>query len=271
MEAPGNGVDTPFRTAIGRGRRPVSPGAVAGKRKEGTLTDRERKSMQRAALILGGAALIRFVVIAPAPAEPVLGDRPSIADSLLAAGDSVAEEQERRSRPLAEGETLDPNVAGAEELDRLPGIGASKALRIVREREENGPYASVDDLARVSGLGPKSVERLKPYLRVVGGGGSDSAGRRGAVAAGSGPSAGEGRRAGGGRGAASADSGALVDLNRATAEELQALPGIGPVMAERIVALRNERGRFRKLEELMEVKGVGERTFARLKPLMKVR
>ncbi len=229
------------------------------------MTDRERKSMLRAALILGGAALIRFVVIAPAPAEPVLGDRPSIADSLLAAGDSVAEENERRSRPLADGETLDPNVASAEELDRLPGVGASKASRIVREREQNGRFASVEALARVSGLGPKSVERLKPYLRVAGGGGGGSAGGRAKVVARVGPGVGEGRTA------AATAPGAIVDLNRATVEELQALPGIGPVMAERIVALRKERGGFRKLDELMEVKGVGDRTFARLKPLMKVR
>ena len=225
------------------------------------MTDRERKSMLRAALILGGAALIRFVVVAPEPAEPLLDDRPSIADSLLAAGDSVVEDRERRSRPLADGETIDPNVASAEELDRLPGVGASKALRIVRERDENGPYASVEELARVTGLGPKSVERLKPYLRVAGSGGGGSA----SVRARAWPSAEEGRKA------AATVPGALVDLNRATAEELRALPGIGPVMADRIVALRKERGRFRKLEELMEVRGVGAKTFARLKPLMKIR
>ncbi|MDE2875275.1 MAG: ComEA family DNA-binding protein [Gemmatimonadota bacterium] len=227
------------------------------------MTDRERKSMLRAALILGGAALIRFAVVAPGPSEPVLGDRPSIADSLLAAGDSAVEERERRDRPLAEGETVDPNVASAEELDRLPGVGASKASRIVREREENGPYASVEDLARVSGLGPRSVERLRPHLRVAGGG---LAGGRRAVAARAGPVAGEGGKVDG-----AAIPGTLVDPNRATAEELRALPGIGPVMAERIVAFRQQRGRFRKLEELMEVKGVGARTFARLKPLMTIR
>ena len=227
------------------------------------MTDSERKSMLRAALILGGAALIRFVVVAPGPAEPLLDGRPSIADSLLAAGDSVVEERERRSRPLADGETIDPNVASAEELDRLPGVGASKALRIVRERDENGPFASVEDLARVTGLGPKSVERLKPHLRVVGGSGGA---RRSPVAAvRKGASGEEGRKV------AAKAPGALVDLNRATAEELRALPGIGPVMADRIVALRKERGRFTKLEELMEVQGVGAKTFARLKPLMKIR
>ena len=229
------------------------------------LTDRERKSMLHAALILGGAALIRFVVIAPAPAEPLLDDRPSIADSLLAAGDSAVEERERRSRPIADGETIDPNVASAEELDRLPGVGASKALRIVQEREENGLFASVEDLARVTGLGPKSVERLKPHLRVAGGGGGGRAVRRSPVVARAGPPTGQVPKA------AAAVPGALVDLNRATAEELRALPGIGPVMAERIVALRKERGGFRKLDELMEVKGVGARTFARLEPLMKIR
>ena len=228
------------------------------------MTDRERKSMLRAALILGGAALIRFVVVAPEPAEPLLDDRPSIADSLLAAGDSVVEDRERRSRPLADGETIDPNVASAEELDRLPGVGASKALRIVREREENGPFASVEELARVTGLGPKSVERLKPYVRVAGSRGGGSVARP-AMRARAWPSAEEGRKA------AATVPGALVDLNRATAEELRALPGIGPVMADRIVAHRKKRGGFRKLEELMEVRGVGAKTFARLKPLMKIR
>ena len=226
------------------------------------MTDRERKSMRNAALILVGAALIRFVVIAPAPAQPLLENRPSIADSLLAAGDSVVEERERRSRPLADGETIDPNVAGAEELDRLPGVGAAKALRIVQEREENGPFAGVEDLARVKGLGPKSVERLKPYLRVAEG---VPGVRRGAAAARAGIAAGEER------GVVAGGAGALVDLNRATAEELRALPGIGPVMADRIVAHRREHGGFGRLEELMEVKGVGTRTFARLKPLLTIR
>ena len=219
--------------------------------------------MLRAALILGGAAVIRFVVFAPGPADPLLEDRPSIADSLLAAGDSVAEERERRSRPLADGETIDPNVASAEELDRLPGVGASRALRIVQEREENGPFASIEDLTRVTGLGPSSVERLKPYVRVTGGGSSSE--RRPSTVARTGPPGEVGRTAG------AAASGALVDLNRATEEELLALPGVGPVMAGRIVAFRKERGGFRKLEDLMDVKGVGSKTFARLKPLVKIR
>ena len=228
------------------------------------MTDRERRSMLRAALILGGAALVRFVVFSPGPAVPLSGDRPSIADSLLAAGDSAIAERERRSRPFSEGETIDPNVAAAEELDRLPGVGPSKALRIVREREENGAFASVEDLARVSGIGPGSVERLRPYLRVAGVRArvvaTDFGAERVTKTGGAAPrAAGLGRRGG------------IVDVNRATAAELRTLPGIGPVMAERIVAFRREHGGFGRPEDLREVPGVGEKTFRRIAPLVRTR
>lgn len=219
--------------------------------------------MLRATLILGGAALVRFVVFSPGPAEPILEDRPSIADSLLAAGDSVVEERERRGRPFAEGETIDPNVAEAAELDRLPGVGPSRALRIVREREESGPFASVEDLARVSGIGPASVERLRPYLRVDGARAQVVAVPAGGVAADRPAAAMPTASSGAPRG--------LLDLNRATAEELRALPGIGPVTAGRIVAFREEHGRFVRPGDLKKVKGVGEKTFARIAPLVRTR
>ena len=53
---------------------------------------------------------------------------------------------------------------------------------------------------------------------------------------------------------------AILDLNTATAEQLQTLPGIGPVMAERIIAYRNEVGAFETVGELMNVLGIGEKT-----------
>jgi len=56
----------------------------------------------------------------------------------------------------------------------------------------------------------------------------------------------------------------VVDLNRATAEELDALPGIGPGLAQRIVAFREERGGFRAPEELATVPGIGLAAYARL-------
>ena len=56
----------------------------------------------------------------------------------------------------------------------------------------------------------------------------------------------------------------IVDLNTATVEQLDALPGLGPVLAERIIEYRTERGRFESVEELREVTGIGERKFADL-------
>ena len=241
------------------------------------MTDRERKSMTWAGALLLAAAVFRFLVVAPVAVEPPLNDRPSIADSLIVAGDAAVEEKERRSRPFEPGETIDPNVAGDEELDRLPGVGPARALQIVQNREENGPFRVVEDLARVSGIGPASVERMRPFLRLdLPGIRAAEAGRKGRAAAVPGlarkvtasSAAGPERSAGSGRLVTA--GGGLVNINRATAAELQAIPGIGPVIADRIVAYRRENGPFRQADELMQVPGVGERTFARIAPLVTV-
>jgi competence protein ComEA len=67
---------------------------------------------------------------------------------------------------------------------------------------------------------------------------------------------------GGGGGGAS--SGGLLDLNAASASDLDALPGIGPVLAQRIVDWREENGRFASVDQLREVTGIGESKYADL-------
>jgi competence protein ComEA len=64
---------------------------------------------------------------------------------------------------------------------------------------------------------------------------------------------------------ASADTTALINLNSATLVELEALPGIGPTLAEAIIAERERRGGFRSVNELRDVRGIGEKRFADLK------
>ena len=63
---------------------------------------------------------------------------------------------------------------------------------------------------------------------------------------------------------------ALANLNTATAADFAKLPGIGPAVAARIVEYRQKNGSFKKIEELMNVKGIGEKTFLKLKPLVTV-
>ena len=58
----------------------------------------------------------------------------------------------------------------------------------------------------------------------------------------------------------------LIDLNNATEEELQALPGIGEALSARIVSWREENGPFRTPEDVMAVSGIGERTYEKIEP-----
>ena len=87
------------------------------------------------------------------------------------------------------------------------------------------------------------------------------------AAAGPGPgSGGSGAPAAGG--GAGAPSGTPVSLNTADATGLDALPGVGPVLAQRIIDWRAEHGRFTSVDELGEVSGIGDKLLGRLRPLV---
>jgi competence protein ComEA len=70
--------------------------------------------------------------------------------------------------------------------------------------------------------------------------------------------------------AATAATSAPINLNTATVAQLETLPGIGKATAERILEYRQKNGGFKKVEDLMNVRGIGEKSFLKMKPLITV-
>jgi competence protein ComEA len=61
-----------------------------------------------------------------------------------------------------------------------------------------------------------------------------------------------------------------INLNTATAEQLEAIPGIGPVLAQRIIEYRQTHGRFQSVDELLEVRGIGSKRLENMRPYVTV-
>ncbi len=70
-----------------------------------------------------------------------------------------------QSEPLGDGR-IDINTANAAQLDMLPGVGSVIAQRIIDYREKNGPFATIEDIKNVSGIGERKFEQIKEYIKV---------------------------------------------------------------------------------------------------------
>ncbi|MEO0511298.1 MAG: ComEA family DNA-binding protein [Planctomycetota bacterium] len=106
------------------------------------------------------------VVSVPIKAANEPADQADISAGAAVTGSEAERETtppEAPASPFAQ--TVDVNTATAAELDLLPGIGPARAAAIIESRETKGPFRSVDDLQRVSGIGPKTAEKLSPYVR----------------------------------------------------------------------------------------------------------
>jgi len=139
----------------------------------------------------------------------------------------------------------DLNTVTKEELITIPGIGEKKAADIIDYKETHG-FRSKRDLMNIKGIGEKSYLKIEKYfygmaneeeLEI-----SESFSET-----------------------IESEKFVKIDINKASVEELTQLKGIGPTKAEKIIALRNEMGRFSSIEDLLQVKGIGSKTLEKFK------
>lgn len=140
----------------------------------------------------------------------------------------------RRERELAAGSPapIDPNVADRAGWDRLPGIGPRTAEAILEHRASRGPFRTPEELLDVRGIGPVTLEKIRPWLRWPGGPSKD------------------GRRPG-------AEAAGPPDLNAVDRAFLERLDGIGPELAKNLLEERQRRRGFRAWPDVLETPGIG--------------
>lgn len=170
-----------------------------------------------------------------AAVEAAGGDATDLPETPLRAGDAVVVAPDGvqvvpAGDPRLVGLPVDVNVAPVDVLASVPGLGRSTAEAIVAARVAGGPFHALDDVARLPGVDPVAFAGVAPMLTV------------GAV----GPRP-------------------PVDVNTASATALDALPGIGPALAQAIVEDRARHGPFPTVDALDRVPGVGPALVERLR------
>lgn len=162
---------------------------------------------------------------------------------------------------------VDLNTADHAELLQLPGVGNGLAERIEEYRREHGMFDDPDELSQVRGVGPATLNRLRPMITARGKSEDEPlppekskesmpASKKGAA---------NGTNAGKASSKKQVSLAKPIDLNRASAAELQQLPGIGPALSRRIVDER-QKAPFKSVDDLKRVSGIGPKKLEALRP-----
>ena len=114
-------------------------------------------------------------------------------------------------------EKINVNTAKADELQKVPGMDQALAQSIIQYRDTNGPFQSVDDLTKVQGISDQKLDSIQAYLTVE-----------------------------------------KINVNTATAEEMQIIPGMDQALAQSIIQYREANGPFQSVDELTQVQGIDD-------------
>jgi len=188
----------------------------------------------------------------------------------------------KKKRPS---EIIDINTATPSELSTLPGIGPKTSQKIINYRENVGPFKSIEEIMKVSGIANKKFARMKEYISVGKTKGkkivkevkeeewksSVRTKRKKRVKASvenKSETRKKYRRTYSKKAAALA--GTKINLNTADVKELSKLPRVGPKTAQSIVDYRENIAPFKSVEEIMKIKGIGPKYFERMEEFITV-
>ncbi len=165
---------------------------------------------------------------------------------------------------LAAGPLVDINTADQKALESLPGVGPATAKAIIQGR----PYKSVDDLANVKGVGKSKLEKIKPLVTIGGQPAAQAPAAAGTAAskAATATQAAQKAPAEAKKAGKVAMPAGPININTASKEQLDALPGIGKTKAQAIIDGRP----YQKPEDIMKVKGIKQKTYDKIKDLITV-
>lgn len=155
-------------------------------------------------------------------------------------------QQSKQEGPKKDAAKLNLNTAKLSELEALPGIGPGLSVAIAEAR----PFKTIDDLKKVKGMTEAKVAAIADKVTVGGEAApAKTAGKTTAKAKSKAPKLAPGQK---------------ININKASLEELDALPNVGAVKAKAILDARP----FQSIEDLKKVKGIGPSTFEKIKDLV---